>query len=146
MGCYIPKVKYIDNSEYVPRLEHAVDIFDTKNTFLLTENDLLNNNFISSKLIGNPIKSEGFVLSKFDELTHFLVGLKGKFDPDMITKPTKTIDERLAAYTNKEIKKYSSLVGQKVIINGPAGSGKSYCIMNNIIETLQKKKIHIIFF
>ena len=58
----------------------------------------------------------------------------------MVRKAESTINTRLEEFTNKEIKKHDSLIGQKLISNGPAGSGKTYHIKDNIINVLTEDK------
>ena len=76
----------------------------------------------------------------FDDLFKFLVGLKTTFESEMVLSATNKIDEQLKYNIDQVISKNESLIGKKVIINGPAGSGHGYIIRNNIIDVLTPPK------
>ena len=82
----------------------------------------------------------------YDRIINFLVGIKIKYDEDMCVNPTKKIDIQLEQKTNSEVKVLPSLVKRKVIINGPAGTGKTYRLMDNIINLLtHAKRIGLVY-
>ena len=73
----------------------------------------------------------------FTHLIKFLTGLKTKYDDDMVRKPIATIDNRLMSLTDSKIKSEEPLIDRCVVINGPAGSGKTYRIKQSIVKVLQ---------
>ena len=121
------------------------------NELILNDIDLKNLGQLESKLT-SKLQNVNEVKDTFDDLIKFLVGLKTTFEPEMVLNATNKIDENLKQFishivaikssTNKtpEIDKNKSLIGKKVLISGPAGSGKTYIIRNNIIDALTPPK------
>ena len=58
----------------------------------------------------------------------------------MCLDPEKAIDKQLEDKLKSDVSKMDSLNGKKVIINGPAGSGKTYRLIGNIINLLTPSK------
>ena len=79
----------------------------------------------------------------YNHFLKFLVKVKTK-GVSQIT--LNDIDGQLKEYTKNKVKQKPSLIGKKLILNGPAGSGKTYRIMENIINLLKfKQKILLVF-
>ena len=118
MGAYLPldiEIKQDDHGTFVIKtLESVKDIFHGK--FTIINEDIYNH------------------------LSKFLIGIKKLNNDSLLSKPLSTIDVQLKDYTTTEIKKKKSFIGKKVIISGPAGSGKTYHIIENIINILKPKE------
>ena len=114
----------------IPEIEDNLNL--DKNNFIITKTELLNDKCLEAKLSAN----EKIETSIYDDIIRFFASIKTKFDKGMSLDPINTIDSGLMTKTINKIEEMDSLIGKKYIINGPAGSGKTYRIMNNIIDVL----------
>jgi hypothetical protein len=109
-------------------------LINNDNCFIIDDKDL--DDFDALKLKFSILGHVDEHNDNYKPLISFLAGIKIKYDEIMCLNPDGTIDKQLKQKTSSEVLKMPSLVNEKVIINGPAGTGKTYRLMDNIINLL----------
>ena len=121
---------------YIPPLNICLEISDKEKTFIIHESKDLD------WLINKPVITLNDQNIAFDNLLKLLLRLKFKIDKSFMNKPIQINDKGIEEFTEKKIKELEneSLINQKELISGPAGSGKTYIIKNNLINILKPQK------